>query len=255
MMMISSRLRVVAARRPLTMSRAMISSVVRTTSSRSSSTVFLISMATASAVAIAHTNKEENKTYLSAARLPTSGDVISVGTPVKEASTGILFPQLCNGYYLAGTGVRIKYGFVKVYAVGTYMDPLAVAAVKHSRAAIEQCLLDPTYPRTIRLVMNRNLSVEKFTSAIVEALEPRMMGQDLDKLEEFKKLNPPVDLIQGAEIEMTIRGDTLLYKNAAGGVGSIRSEVFTRAMCDTYYGADPVSPGHKQACIEGVAKL
>jgi hypothetical protein len=214
-------------------------------------------MATTAAVAVAYnTNKEENKTYLSAAgRLPTSGDVISVGTPVKEASTGILFPQLCNGYYLVGTGVRVKYGFVKVYAVGTYMDPLAVSAVKHSRAAIEQCLLDPTYPRTIRLVMNRNLSVEKFTSAIVEALEPRMMGQDLDKLEEFKKLNPPVDLIQGAEIEMTIRGDTLLYKNAAGGVGSIRSEVFTRAMCDTYYGADPVSPGHKQACIEGVAKL
>jgi hypothetical protein len=54
---------------------------------------------------------------------------------------------------------------------------------------------------------------------------------------------------------MTIRGDTLLYKNAAGGVGSIRSEVFTRAMCDTYYGADPVSPGHKEACIEGIPKL
>ena len=30
------------------------------------------------------------------------------------------------------------------------------------------------------------------------------------RLEEFKKLNPPVDLVQGAEIEMTIRGDTLL---------------------------------------------
>ena len=31
----------------------------------------------------------------------TSLDVITTGTPVKEPATGILFPQLCNGYYLA----------------------------------------------------------------------------------------------------------------------------------------------------------
>jgi hypothetical protein len=74
-------------------------------------------------------------------------------------------------------------------------------------------------------------------------------------LEEFKKLNPPVDLIEGAEIEMTIRGDTLLYKNAVGGVGSIRSRVFTEAMCDVYYGDDPVSPPHKESVLEGIPKL
>ena len=75
------------------------------------------------------------------------------------------------------------------------------------------------------------------------------------RLEEFKKLNPPVDLVQGAEIEMTIRGDTLLYKNAVGGVGTIRSSVFTKAMCDVYYGSDPVSPDHKAAVLKGIPKL
>lgn len=136
------------------------------------------------------------------------------------------------------------------------LDPLAVAAVKTgSRETIEQALLDPTYPRTIRIVMNRGLSIDKYTDAIVEALKPRMQGRDLDKLEEFKRLNPPVDLVQGAEIEMTIRGDTLLYKNAAGGVGTIKSAVFTKAMCDTYYGMDPVSPTHKESVLEGIHKL
>ena len=72
------------------------------------------------------------------------------------------------------------------------------------------------------------------------------------RLEEFKKLNPPVDLIEGAEMEMTIRGDTLLYKNSAGGVGQITSAVFCRAMCDVYYGSDPVSPAHKEEVIKGV---
>lgn len=54
---------------------------------------------------------------------------------------------------------------------------------------------------------------------------------------------------------MTIRGDTLLYKNAVGGVGTIRSEAFTKAMCDTFYGKDPVSPTHKASVMDGIPKL
>jgi hypothetical protein len=71
----------------------------------------------------------------------------------------------------------------------------------------------------------------------------------------FIILYSPVDLVQGAEMEMTIRGDTLLYKNAVGGVGTIRSRVFTTALCDVYYGKDPVSPTHKAAVLEGIPKL
>jgi hypothetical protein len=67
-----------------------------------------------------------------------------------------------------------------VYAVGTYLDPLAMSAVKHSSpTTIQAALLNPTYPRTIRIVMARDLSVDKFTAALQEALEPRMQGQDL----------------------------------------------------------------------------
>ena len=74
-------------------------------------------------------------------------------------------------------------------------------------------------------------------------------------LDEFKKLNPSVDLVEGAEIEMTIRGDTLLYKNAVGGVGSIKSRLFCEALCDVYYGSDPVSPTHKDSVMAGIPKL
>lgn len=56
-------------------------------------------------------------------------------------------------------------------------------------------------------------------------------------------------------MEMTIRGDTLLYKNATGGIGSITSAAFTRALCDTYYGADPVSPTHKESVLQGIRKM
>jgi hypothetical protein len=83
---------------------------------------------------------------------------------------------------LCGTGVRIKYGLVKVYAVGSYFDPTAMAAIKSQpKEAIAKALLNPMYPRTIRIVMARGLSIQKFTDALNEALKPRMNGEDLDK--------------------------------------------------------------------------
>jgi len=86
-----------------------------------------------------------------AARIPSSGDVLSVGALVKEEATGIAFPQLCkcdaflqsfpslsridptvsmnasfifanfppgNAMRLCGCGVRVKYVFVKVSVFG-----------------------------------------------------------------------------------------------------------------------------------------
>jgi hypothetical protein len=142
----------------------------------------MIGTALALAVVISHHHQSNGKYSLMAARLPSSGDVVNMGMPTKEEATGIQFPQLCNAMSLVGVGVRIKYVFVKVYAVGTYMDPIAMMAVKKgSPADIEKALLDPTYPRTIRLVMNRGLAIDKYTAAIVESLEPRMKGEDLDK--------------------------------------------------------------------------
>jgi hypothetical protein len=68
-------------------------------------------------------------------------------------------------------------------------------------------------------------------------------------------LNPKVDLVEGAEMEITIRGSTMLFKNSLGSVGQIQSAVFCRAMCDVYYGADPVSPGHKDDVVQGISIL
>lgn len=174
------------------------SSASATTTNTNSSVSFGVIAAASAAIVISLSASPETS-YLSAAKLPSSGDIITSGTPVKEPATGILFPQLCNGFYYVGCGVRVKYGLVKVYAVGTYVDPLAMSAVSKSNNSntIQEALLNPTYPRTIRIVINRNLSIDKYTAAIVDALKPRMMGQDLEKLEEFKALNPPVDLIAG----------------------------------------------------------
>lgn len=248
--MMSSR--ILIRRQLSTVSRRAFSA--RTATQQASKAAYLV-VASSAALLFTASSSVKDVTCLHG-KLPLSGDIIGVGSPVKEKSTGILFPQMCNAMTLVGTGVRVKYYVAKVYAVGTYVDPIAMNAIKsEGRDAIEKALLNPMYPRTIRIVMNRALSIEKYTSAIVESLEPRMNGQDLEKLNDFKKLNPPVDLIEGAEMEMTIRGDTLLYKNSTGGVGRIQSQVFCEALCDVYYGKDAVSPSHKESVLEGIAKL
>jgi len=180
---------------------------------------------------------------------------LSVGKITNEPATKIAFPALCNAMSLAGVGVRVKYVFVNVYAVGAYFDPIAMMAVKKgSQNDVENALCDPTYPRTIRIVMNRGLSVDKFIAAMNEAIEPRLNGKNLETLEEFKEIFPKVDLVEGYEIELTIRGDTLLLKTGLG-VGSIRSRPFTEAMCDVYFGKDPVSPTLMQDVLKGIRKL
>jgi len=142
---------------------------------------------------------------------------------------------LCDGQPFCGAGVRVKYGFVKVYAVGIYSNG----------KSIEE-LLDQNTDITIRIVMNRGLSVEKYTAAIAEALEPRMKGEDMHKLEDFKKLQPPGDMPEGAENVMTIKGDTMHFRSSLGGLGSIKSSVLCAALRDVYLGADPVSPALKK---------
>jgi len=188
-------------------------------------------------------------------KIPSSGDVFVVGKITNEPATKIAFPALCNGMSLAGVGVRVKYVFVNVYAVGAYFDPIAMMAVKKgSKPDMEGALVDPTYPRTIRIVMNRGLSVDKFIHAIVEVIEPRLKGKNLDTLDQFKEIFPKVDLLEGDEIELTIRGDTLLLKTGLG-VGTIRSRPFTEAMCDVYFGKEPVSPTLKKDVLEGIPVL
>ena len=92
---------------------------------------------------------------------------ISISTDVNskiEASTNIPFPTTLGssskGMVLGGVGVRKFAKLIKVYAVGVYFDRKAIIEIINAgnQNDIEKALLNPTYPRTIRMVLNRALS-------------------------------------------------------------------------------------------------
>ena len=145
---------------------------------------------------------------------------------------------------------------MKVYAVGAYVDkPDVLDVIGKSEAEISAKLCDYNTPKTIRIVMNRGLSVEKYMAAIMEAIEPRMEGIDLHCLKEFKNMNPPGDLKEGDEMIMTLRGDTFSYRSSQGGMGMIKSVQFSKALADVYFGKNPVSPALKASVADGINKL
>ena len=157
-------------------SRSISSSALRTGSKPIASWALAGAAATGTVMAYAAMKKEE-KTFCDRA---SSMPVIMAGNAVAEPDTGIMFPPMVNGFTLMGCGVRIKYVFVKVYAVGAYLRPEDFAGMKDD-AAIEKALLDPNKHKVIRIVMNRSMTMDKYNDAIVEALKPRMNGQDMDK--------------------------------------------------------------------------
>ena len=85
-------------------------------------------------MAIYTVSNNHNEPAFCAARLPGGGDIISSGTPVKEKATGILFPQLCNGYYLAGC-VRVPLVLGSISFVRSFVSSLCMfhPSLTHTR--------------------------------------------------------------------------------------------------------------------------
>ena len=59
---------------------------------------------------------------------------------------------------------------IQVYAIATYMNPESLEAIKGQEDTIDQALLDPSYHRTIRIVMYREVDMETCISAIFGSL-------------------------------------------------------------------------------------
>lgn len=174
---------------------------------------------------------------------------------IKEPVTGIQFAPIFDAKKLLGCGVRKKFSFVNVYAVGFYVKPSDFQSLSDDTDACEEALLNPHNHRTIRIVMNRTLTMDQIISALMDALEPRMQGQDLHTLEEFSKLKDYGSMHKGEEILLTLAGDKMTCKCSNGGNGFIQSEVFTKAVCDVYFGKNPISPPAKKSALDGIRRL
>jgi len=173
---------------------------------------------------------------------------------VEEPVTGITFPPIFKSKQLLGVGVRKKYHFVNVYAVALYGDPKDFQGLKPEEH--EKVLLDPSTPRTLRIVMNRTVTMEQVIAALLEVVEPRMHGKDLHALEYFGLLRDYGDLHKGEDVVFHITDDAVEVGLACSPIEHVtKSKVFARAVCDVYFGEDAISPTVKASALAGLADV
>ena len=96
---------------------------------------------------------------------------------VEEPVTGISFPHEFQSKHLLGLGVRKKFTFFNVYAVAFYVKKDDFRGLNAEE--YQDALLDPNKHRTIRIIMNRTVSMDTVIAALLESVEPRMHGKDL----------------------------------------------------------------------------
>lgn len=139
---------------------------------------------------------------------------------------------------------------------------------------IQQLLYNPTtLPRLIRIVINWNeIPTYLITKGITDALRPRLehITSNDEIIELEKKINSLMESNSndgegvgvGTEIILFVKDDTVYFneRNCANEITftehkKIQHEHFCLALCDVYYGNDPVSANHKENVIDGIMSL
>lgn len=175
-----------------------------------------------------------------------------------EPTTSSAFPDAEKGLAFCGAGVRIKFGFVKVYAVGLYAGATSGGAVEYglskgsSVADAAKVLCATPLPKVLRLVLARDIDAKTFAAAITDAVEPRMAGADAPQLAKFRTMRPDGNMPKGTVVSMHIDGAKLTLEVDGKSYGTVESAKLTWALADVYFGATPISEPAKKAMCEGL---
>ena len=199
---------------------------------------------------------------------------------VTEPESGVAFPvtlQIEPGkHVLAGTGIRTRtVAKVKVYAFGIYLDPqaarekLAVWAGRSERdlqqdPSFYDALLKDSLPKSLRLVMTRDVEGARMAEAFHDVLGPRVrraatsmnMPGGEEALGTFRGLFGAATMTKGTELVFTcLPGGTLKSTIQSKPAADIQSAALCWALFDVYLGKDPISGGGKKTVIARVPEI
>jgi hypothetical protein len=71
----------------------------------------------------------------------------------------------------------------------------------------------------------------------------------------MRRQEMPTMLTKGMQIYLKVEGNKLYIQSETGQAALIESIVLTRAICENYLGAKPVSPTAKKAIFKAMEKL
>jgi len=175
---------------------------------------------------------------------------------VREPKTGIEFPDELHKRDLAGVGVKRRFGVLKQYAIGMYIDQSN--HLWGATAKPEQVLINAPGHASLRVVITSGfVSKESFAAALRESVEPRLThvkeNMQTKLAEELERvfINGP-DLTRGTEIVLGLEQKSLKVQVDNQYKKTLRRPELMHAVLAAYFDKDAVIPAFKDAVLTGL---
>lgn len=192
---------------------------------------------------------------------------VSLFSEVKEPKTGVGFAENMTQdgteLMLAGTGVRTKMMF-KVYAGALYIDSAAkseLASFKSKASNPDQGLYDAiadgNFARMFLLHFVRDVESGKITEAFQESLAKNvdMKSPDIAKDAEAFLTASKIDMKEGQEMKVFIKGDEITVITPSGGSQPIKNSKLAGGVARIWIGKNPISEDMKKGMVSRLPQI
>ncbi len=196
-----------------------------------------------------------------------AGDQIykQCAAPAEQTIDGIAFPGADGDLVLLGGGTRYKYGVVKVYAVGVYLEDagatLAAFAGKSAKELTTQLASDfyaavlgtdggPNVAKSLVLKFHRSVGADAVAGALNDALKGKVKEVAAFKEALLKLLGSSVP--SGGTVTLGCAGSALTM-GFDGNKSTLKDPELCPALLDVYLGASPISGAAKDGVATGFA--
>lgn len=206
-------------------------------------------------------------------RIATFALILSVMVPFllygefKEPKSGVGFSETMNhegaDLMLAGAGLRSKMMF-KVYAGALYLDSSAKSALATMKAkaskpdqSVYDAISDGSFAKLFLLHFVRDVDSGKIIEAFQESLEKNidMKSSDAQKDAEAFLTASKVDMKEGQEMKVFIKGDEITVTTPTGSAQPIKNAKLAGAVSRIWLGKNPISEDLKKGMVSRLPEI
>lgn len=206
-------------------------------------------------------------------RITIFGLILSIMGPFllyaefKEPKTGVGFSETMNhegtDLTLAGAGLRSKM-MVKVYAGALYIDSAAKSSLTQFKSkaskpdqSVYDAISDGNFAKMFLLHFVRDVDSGKITEAFNESLQKNidMKAADIQKDAEAFLSASKVDMKEGQELKVFVKGDEITVTTPSGSAQPIKNAKLTGAVSRIWLGKNPISEDLKKGMVSRLPEI
>lgn len=185
----------------------------------------------------------------------------------KEPKTGVGFSETMNhegtDLMLAGAGLRSKM-MVKVYAGALYIDSAAKSSLTQFKSkaskpdqSVYDAISDGNFAKMFLLHFVRDVDSGKITEAFNESLQKTidMKAADVQKDAEAFLSASKVDMKEGQELKVFVKGDEITVTTPSGSAQPIKNAKVAGAVSRIWLGKNPISEDLKKGMVSRLPEI